>query len=227
MPRKFFLGLSGIDGCGKSTVIEFLRRYLKERGFDVHVKWFGSRSIISYIVYAYANFAGYTKTVRNPRCNTTVNVHEFYASPVLRDVYPYTFFIDMVACYLLLKFRLFFSLSRKKVIIYDRFLIDALAHLMYVTRRLDLLNTIIYKIFLRAAKSLDIIVYLDVIPRIAYERKDDIASLNELRFESIVLTRIYECMDNVLIVNASRELNEVLEEVIFNIDMLIQTEMKG
>jgi len=225
--KILFLGLSGIDGSGKSTIIKFLRRHLKERGFDVNVKWFGSRTILSHVVYVYAYFARYTKTVINPRCNAIANIHKFYLSPVLKNLYPWTFFIDMVASYLLLRFRLFFSLSRRKVIIYDRFLVDALANLMYMTRRKDLLNTMISKVFLRVATSLDIIVYLDVLPGTAYERKDDITSLNELKFKSIVLAGIYDSMDNVLVVNANRELKHVLEDVISNIDLLIQTEMKG
>jgi len=222
-----FLAVSGIDGSGKSTLIKYLRRYLNQQGFDVHVKWFGARIITSNALHTYASVAGCTRIVRNPRRNATTKVYELHLNRALRSVFPWTFFIDMVASYLLLKLRWILSPSAKKVMIYDRFLADALVDLMYVTRRPDLLNTIISAIFLGITNDLNMVVYLNVVPSTAYARKDDILFLDELEFKSTFLTRIYESMTNVVVVNANRELEDVLEKAIAIIDTLVRTSSKG
>jgi len=97
---------------------------------------------------------------------------------------------------------------RVKVIIYDRFFIDALVDVIYSCRYV---NISILKLYLSAQKSVSKAIILDINADLALRRKRDIISRKELEFKRRVFLIPSKYLQ-IPVVNASQDLATVVRD---------------
>jgi len=122
-------------------------------------------------------------------------------------LYPYLLFLDLTVYYLInISLAVF---QRVKVIIYDRFFIDALVDVVYSCRSL---SRFILKLYLSAQKKASKAIILDINADLASRRKKDIISRKEIEFKR----KIYLILSKYLqipIVDASQDLITVVNNI--------------
>lgn len=221
--RKISIVLTGIDGSGKSTVVNYLCNALRRRGFNACVKWFRWRAFVSYTLYAYARISGFTVTIRNSRSHNNVKIHLFYLNSILKRLYPWTMYFDMLLFYAMSKVKTFFE--RRQVILYDRFFLDSFVDMIYETRHsLDVSDSILQNLFLRIQNKADIVILLDVDPDTAYQRKLDIISKDEIEFKRLIYKKIVKRLKNIIVVDGSQDLEHLKTNVWESINSAIENE---
>ena len=200
------IAISGIDGSGKSTVASLLKCYFNSKSIKVKILWFRWRALTLYGLYLYSRLRGLYLKVYIPRLGRKIGIHVFHIDPVAKVLYPYLLFLDLSIYYLLHIFLTVFL--RVKVIIYDRFFIDALADVIYSCRYI---NTSILKLYLSAQKRASKAVILDINADLALRRKRDIISRKELEFKRRVFLILSKYLQ-IPIINASQDLATVVRD---------------
>lgn len=137
MKHPLHIVISGIDGSGKTTVIEELIHQLEKRGVRSHYVWLRYTHILAKLMHAFARIVGLTK--RYSSASGFVWRHEFCRSKVFCSLYiPATWFDTLFG-----RLRLEFRLQHKEVdvVICDRWVNDILIDLAVDTQREDFLST--------------------------------------------------------------------------------------
>ncbi|TCK19477.1 thymidylate kinase [Thiogranum longum] len=143
VPR--IINVSGIDGSGKTTVVEWLAEKLGEQGYDVDVRWLRFNHVFTKPLLAFCRLTGLTRYeyVNGIR----VGYHEFYRSRVIAWLFVYLQYLDALRVrYLYLGKG---AGNARKVILLDRYIYDILIDLMIDTGIENLEKTHIGKAFLR------------------------------------------------------------------------------
>jgi thymidylate kinase len=96
-----------------------------------------------------------------------------------------------------------------KVVIYDRFFLDALVDSLYESRRC---SRCVLRLYLAMHSKSSRSVVLDVDIKTAVERKKDIVSLKELEFKRRLYLLLAKHM-NIPVVNARKSVDDVFQEV--------------
>lgn len=91
MPHKpVFLIVSGIDGSGKTTVIEGVKAALEARGLTCHYSWMRYTHVFVKPLHALARLLRLTRSYQTPAGR--LSRHEFYRFPPLASLYaPLTY----------------------------------------------------------------------------------------------------------------------------------------
>ena len=140
-----FLVISGIDGCGKTTVIGRLRDRLETEGFTTCYEWLRYNHRLVRPVHGLSRLVGLSRRYRiEDQC---VWRHEFHRSRLFSSFYILLTWLDVWLGRLLLARRV----SRRKVdiVVCDRWVPDILVDLAVDTRRRDLLAGIWHSRFTR------------------------------------------------------------------------------
>ena len=125
MARTRLLSVSGIDGSGKTTIIDELTRVLREDGNTVHVIWLRYNHYLTKAVLALGRLLGYTVFEDHPDCR--VSYHEFYRSKPLSHAFIALTWLDTaITSFITVYSRIWFSDS---VVICDRWIPDILIDL--------------------------------------------------------------------------------------------------
>jgi hypothetical protein len=131
-----FLIVSGIDGCGKTTVIRELRNRLAQEGFRTRYEWLRYNHRLVRPVHGLSRLLGLSR--RYCVDGQTVWRHEFHRSRWFSSFYIRLTWLDVWLGRLLLATRLL--RHRPDVVVCDRWVPDILVDLAVDTRRRDLLN---------------------------------------------------------------------------------------
>jgi len=140
-----FLVVSGIDGCGKTTVIDELRRRLEREGVTTRYEWLRYNHRLVRPIHGLSRLIGLSRR----RCIDGQYVwrHEFYRSGLFSSFYILLTWLDAWLGRLMLTARL---LPRKvDVVVCDRWVPDILVDLAVDTRRRRLLGGAWYARFMR------------------------------------------------------------------------------
>jgi hypothetical protein len=143
MPQ--FIVISGIDGCGKTTVIERLRRRLEQEGLTTRYEWMRYNHRLVRPVHALSRLVGLSR-----RCEVegrSIWRHEFHRSRSFSSFYIFLTWLDAWLGLLLLATRLLFK--DIDVVVCDRWVQDILVDLAVDTRRRSLLGGSWYTRFSR------------------------------------------------------------------------------
>jgi hypothetical protein len=140
-----YIVISGIDGCGKTAVIDRLRSRLEREGLTTRYEWLRYNHRLVRPVHAFSRLVGLSRR----RCIEGRHVwrHEFYRSRRFSSFYIALTWLDVWLGRLILAARL---LRRKvDVVVCDRWVADILVDLAVDTRRRGLLKGVWYRRFAR------------------------------------------------------------------------------
>ncbi len=134
MPQ--FIVISGIDGCGKTTIIEALRERLEQEGFSTRYEWLRYNHLLVRPVHGLCRIVGLSR--RHKIDGKYIWRHEFYRSKAFSSMYIALSWLDawLGRCWLEIKILLSKNVD---VIVCDRWTLDVLADLMVDTRFRDLM----------------------------------------------------------------------------------------
>lgn len=145
MNNPRFIYFAGIDGCGKSTVIEELIKEYGRKGIKAKSVWLRFNYFFTKPVLYFCRIAGITRRVR--KGDKIFSIHDFHKSGVIAFIVQYLHLIDTFFAYII-KVRLPLKFTND-VILCDKFVYDILADFMVETRDLNLLDKRITKLFLK------------------------------------------------------------------------------
>jgi len=137
--------ISGIDGCGKTTVIERLRERFEAKGLKIHCEWLRYSHILVKPVHGLCRLVGLSRKYKvNSEC---IWRHEFYRNQIFCSLYVFLTWLDTWLSRLKLDLK---TTGRKiDIVICDRWVNDILIDLAVDTRREQLLYGKWYQRFIR------------------------------------------------------------------------------
>jgi thymidylate kinase len=202
------IAICGVDGSGKSTIAHLLMGLLRRCGSaKSEVVWFRWRALTLYALYLYSRLRGLYVRIYVPWLRRWISIHVFYIDAVAKRLYPYLLFIDLTVFYLL--HRLSWWIKGIRIVVFDRFYLDALIDVVYTCRYVDKVFLRLFLVMqMRASKA----TVLDVDVDTAVARKRDIISRSEIEFKRKVYMILAKHL-NIPIINAQRDLSYVLNNV--------------
>lgn len=122
--------VSGVDGSGKTSVIDCLQKTLESRGLQTRYVWLRYNHYLSKFVLAFCRYTGLTRYFHF--VDSRVVYHDFHRSKIISWLFIATTFIDTL-------FASFFkvylpALFTNKVIVCDRWVYDIMVDLEVDTR---------------------------------------------------------------------------------------------
>jgi hypothetical protein len=130
-----FIVISGIDGCGKTTLIRELRNRLEREGLTTHYAWLRYNHRLARPVHGLSRLVGLSR--RHRTASRSVWRHEFYRSRLFCSFYVLLTWLDAWLGRLILAARL--NSRSVDVVVCDRWVPDILVDLAVDTRRRHLL----------------------------------------------------------------------------------------
>ncbi len=140
-----FIVISGIDGCGKTTVIQGLRNRLEQEGLTTHYEWLRYNHRLVRPVHGLSRLVGLSRCYRT--AGRSVWRHEFYRSRLFCSFYILLTWLDVWLGRLILAAKL--HSESADVVVCDRWVQDILVDLAVDTRRRDLLAGVWHSRFAR------------------------------------------------------------------------------
>ncbi len=125
MSHRRIISVSGIDGSGKTTIIDEHSSTLTAEGRNVHIVWLRYNHYLSKSVLALARLFKFTVFEDHDDCR--VSYHEFYRSKMLSHVFIWLTWLDAALTTLVLVYipsRVF-----NYVVVCDRWVLDILIDL--------------------------------------------------------------------------------------------------
>lgn len=143
MPTRKIISVSGIDGSGKTTIIDELSATLRTKGRNVRVIWLRYNHYSVKIVLAFARLFRFTTFEEHPGCR--LSYHEFYRSRLLSHAFILLTWLDTTLATL---FSVYLPSRRPdSVIICDRWIPDILIDLEIDTHMGLLEETLYHRMF--------------------------------------------------------------------------------
>jgi hypothetical protein len=130
-----FIIISGIDGCGKTTLIQELRNRLEQEGLTTCYEWLRYNHRLVRPVHGLSRLVGLSRRYRTG--NQPVWRHEFYRSRLFCSFYILLTWLDVWLGRLILAAKL--NSKDVDIVVCDRWVQDILVDLAVDTRRRDLL----------------------------------------------------------------------------------------
>lgn len=206
MAKGLFISVEGTDGCGKSTQIPMICKYLEDKGYIVNV-------------------------LREPG-GTLVGekIRDILLDPVNTDIYDMTEILLYAAARAqIMQEKIKPYLSAGEIVICDRFVDSSLAYQGY-GRKVDI-NVIIEinKVALDGVMP-DITLFFDAPPDVAMKRRANTGYTDRIENESIEFHRrvyegykalAYHYKDRIKTINAQKTVDEVFNETIKYLEEVI------
>lgn len=140
-----FIYFTGVDGSGKSTVIDLLINEYQKKGINARKVWLRFNYFFTKPILFLCRIIGLTR--RERRGNRIISVHDFHRSKLIAFLVQYLHFIDTLTAYII---KVWIPLRFTNCVIFcDKFVYDILADFMVETKDLNLLDKKITKLFLR------------------------------------------------------------------------------
>lgn len=206
MSKGLFISVEGTDGCGKSTQIPMISKYLENKGYVVNV-------------------------LREPGGTITgEKIREILLDPLNTDISDMTEILLYAAARAqIMQEKIKPYLLAGEIVICDRFVDSSLAYQGY-GRKVDI-NVIIdiNKIALDGIMP-DITLFFDIPPDIAMKRRLSTGYTDRIENESIEFHRrvyegykalAYRFKDRIKTINAQKTVDEVFNEIIIYLEEVI------
>lgn len=206
MSKGLFISVEGTDGCGKSTQIPMISKYLENKGYVVNV-------------------------LREPGGTITgEKIREILLDPVNTDIRDMTEILLYAAARAqIMQEKIKPYLLAGEIVICDRFIDSSLAYQGY-GRKVDI-NVIIdiNKIALDGVMP-DITLFFDIPPDIAMKRRLSTGYTDRIENESIEFHRrvyegykalAYRFKDRIKTINAQKTVDEVFNKIIIYLEEVI------
>src|SRR5512146_3306386 len=131
LDRTQFIVISGIDGCGKTTLINHLRRRLEREGFTTRYEWLRYNHRLVRPVHGFSRLVGLSRRYRVG--DQDIWRHEFHRRRRFSSFYIALTWLDVWLGRWLLTARL--RGAQADVVLCDRWVPDILVDLAVDTRR--------------------------------------------------------------------------------------------
>jgi thymidylate kinase len=198
------VGLSGVDGSGKTTVAKIVLDRLQSLGHRVTYQHELDFLLLKPI------FNLFTKPLGSKRAKIvkeTVIVNQQQGNPVISDLYYFFVWLDNLIAYAYYK-------MKKGIVIHDRWLFDLSISFDYKNYHNVLIKKL-YRVFVRP----DIFILLTVPAEVAIIRKkDDPGHIHhDIQYYSVIASRILENArkwHSDAIINANQEVEAVADDVL-------------
>lgn len=142
-----YLVISGIDGSGKTTVIEKIRAHFSNNSIATLYIWLRFNHYFCKVMHALARVCNLS--VKKPSYRGEAWFHEFYRSKLFCDIYIRMTYLDTIIGCLKFRSRLIRTSIVAEYVICDRWVPDVLVDLAVKTHRDDFLDTVWYNRFMR------------------------------------------------------------------------------
>ena len=192
---------AGVDGSGKTTVAESLCDSLQDDGLSCKYLWCGWRGFESPLFKPIASRIKKTLAKRGEaeKADEAHNTLPLFGYLTWLDyfvrVYP-----DVLA-----------SLLTHDILIVDRYVYDVMAGLAGPDKHVSRLLFALFRLFPRPS----IVFFISVPPEVAYERKDDIPSIDFLReVEQKNLNMLAACSAEVVMLDGTQSKSELRDRTL-------------
>ncbi|MCK4790936.1 MAG: hypothetical protein KAV87_44785, partial [Desulfobacteraceae bacterium] len=125
-----YIIISGIDGSGKTTIIEAVRSELARQGIKNRYVWLRYNHYLTRFLLAFCRFAKLTRYEYFE--NSRVGYHDFYKSKLVSWLFVFLTFIDTLAVSIIKVY--IPAIFSQKTVICDRWVIDILIDLEIDTK---------------------------------------------------------------------------------------------
>jgi len=213
MRRKaLFICFTGIDGAGKTTITRILVDHMKSKGLEVKYVWNRFKPIVFEPIMAFAraiflrrrdpneNYAEYSKAKRT-----------LFHSSVASRLYYYLSIFDYVVQTLT---KIWLPLMLHKNIVCDRYAYDMVVGLTVdLGHSKEKTHDTLRKLFKLLPKP-DLVFLIDIPAEIAYERKNDIPSIDFLEARRKVFLDIRRTCGMILLDGSTnpKELGKIIQD---------------
>ena len=154
-----YIIISGIDGSGKTTIINGVANVLKRKNINFEYHWLRYNHLIAKLLHGFARLIGLSKRYKSQ--GKIKYRHEFYRSYIFSKVYIIATFVDTLIG------KVFLSIGRKNVeyILCDRWVNDIIIDLGVKTGNKDIFKSRWYKIYLNLlpkVNSYQFVIYRNI-----------------------------------------------------------------
>jgi dTMP kinase len=201
MKQKLIIYLAGIDGSGKSTLAESLCDGLRSNGLSCEYLWCGWRSFESPLF----------KRVVTRTKKTLVQKGEAEKVQEAHNTLPLFGYLTWLDYFISVYPSLLASLLTHDIVVLDRYVYDVIAGLTRPDKRVSRVLMSLFKVF----PPPSIVFFIRVPPEVAFERKDDIPSVEFLRnIEEKQLSVLAQCSAKIVTLDGTLSKNELRDSAL-------------
>lgn len=210
----------GPDGSGKSTLAKFLLNEYQKRDAEIIYFWWleGENTFLRQLIRKTGN-------IFNKKPNFVQDNSSKKKVTFLKKIYMNLVFYDYCR-FGIMKILYFKYISRKKILILDRFMYDIILFLTGEFQVSDIENEKILKWYSRLLPKPDLIFIMNVDPQISFSRKpDEIPSIKEATRVWEQYQKLYSILPKLtpgklIKIDNSQELSLVKKEILQNIEFI-------
>jgi len=206
------IGISGIDGTGKTTQIILLKRYLHHKGFKVHYIWLRWFSFFTFFIYLYARLT--KRTIIIQLNSKSIHLHLFWIDRFLKIVYPRLILFDLLLWFSINMFVA--HIRRFNLVLFDRTFLDTLVDLIWETRCVNFLRCIVCRYILKILRSIRLVVLTAEVSEVLKRKKSEILLPKELMFKNYCFNIFAKYLNIPVINTSSKTIFDVFATLILN-----------
>ena len=197
----------GLDGSGKSTQSKKLQEFFEKNNISCSHVWLRSPNRLSLPFLAVLHLLGISSSKRTVS-GTKIGVTNLHAHKNLQNMWKKILFLDLkfVSWY-----KVNLLIKKGKISILDRFVVDALVDLAIDTCDKSVIEELASK-FLNLIPKNSKIIFLDVDPKISYERnhEEELDILQQRRILYLEISKLHE----MITIDAKKSIEEIHQQIL-------------
>ncbi len=215
------LYFTGIDGSGKSTLVDDIQKHLIDNKVETLRIWARysprfSKMIVNIAKKKAVNHTGNYNTISEEEYSRWQSFKKRLGrNKIIRDLIFTFFYLDYY--FQILSVQAKIKKNKNKVILIDRFVIDFLADQMVNFG--DLSGTGIFRRIIKISNSFDAVFFISVKPDVALKRKSDIPGKEYLIERDIVFREIFKELDRGHIIDNNGPRDLAIREIMSIINL--------
>ena len=174
------IAISGVDGSGKTTLANWLVKYLRFKGYKTKYVWIRAQHTLAYLISQILIHLGWYRTFRNPN-GILVSRFKVHEGTFARKIWPAIEFVSVLPL-IIFKIKLPLLLGYRLVL--DRYLADTIVSIVLTTRNMSFADSSIGRLLLKMMSKDCAVIFLDAGLSTVLRRKPDVEySNNEIKNE--------------------------------------------
>ena len=204
------IGISGIDGSGKSTQVTLLNYYLRSKRSKVRYLWLRWFSFFTFFIYLYARLAKRTIIIRLN--SKSVHVHLFWIDVFLQNVYPRLLLFDLLLWFYMNKF--IARIRKFNFILLDRTYLDTIVDLIWETRSTGFLRCILCRYILKILRNIRLVILVAELGEIFKRKRNEILFPKELTFKKRCFNILAKHLNIPIVDSSNKTVSEIFKKLI-------------
>jgi len=175
--------ISGVDGSGKTTLANWLVRYLRSKGFRSKYVWIRSQHTLAYLISRVLISLGWCQTFKNPK-GIVITRFEVHRGMFGENIWP---LIEFVSVLPLIIFKVKLPLLLGYKIVLDRYTIDTTISIALRTRNMSFQHSFLGRLLVKMIPNDSAVILLNADLSTVLERRPDVEySLEEIKNEILL-----------------------------------------